>query len=1587
MQDLLAAIPELEGMMAGYNEWKRREIVPLESQFEEMQTNCGKMPEGRDKDTVRDQMEALRDKIDAMKKEKSAPIEDLIRKKYNADLVKQELGIDDSALTKDNVLTKLPTIKAFRGSPKYEYYMAMARDLFLSGSAARVDLLGGAASRLFGEGQNVDPALSYTLHDVYDVADARRYNYPKEMIEKMIRGLLMFDRIIIREWIKMEEEIARKHPDFRSAQIAEERRQILKMTPRIVVINNESGPAIVKHFVDNDFYGHDPSLVVFTLQNAFKGYDAKNSKPVLDETSRPLAVGHGDSTMQIPQQCRSFTVDRNGKVTPLKESADDYISRKTDNRVKVCIESRVNDMFRLGYSADTTESGLRVYSANDLGNMDMEVFALALSEMGDLDDIHSGKNAILEQVAPDPNIKGSSPMQAQGKAFSIESLAHSDHVKQLLKDVAGPFNRFYIFYKMGAFKLLKDSGLPAYIRFRDGLLYPEIVTGDLTMLNGMNAGYVESDRVLTDYKDGKKTLPLGVNAARYQDTDSEFLTHLEELQGTSRGRDVALSGLEAAPGFAKNAVGAIRLKGGGYSATEHGARTYGMPEGSSVPKPGKDTINGVIKAKIKEGAAYSPFGYTHVFPDDIYIRTVNSIDGVDQTMLKELKNGVASNVVIVKGLKAALPANLAADFALTYGVSRESIYMDEEDFKYLLSLPDGVAIMEEAINHEKTHIENPDLSEADVEKRATSYNVRMAFALRDVQDKRAAMNITQRTFVEGQAYDGIGIYYKPLAKFAKFGTSGVRWLVKGAAALLAELPERIAYYISNDYKRTTEAGAVLAEDFNMPNVGVVIKSIALYNLKKAQGIYPVISGSAEEFKKKLFEKGLLVAYDNRPGNPAYAEETAKILAAYGIKVVLNELNTPTPLPAVSRLVQEGGYAGSITFTASHNGDEWNGIKFEGEDGGAASPMITDAIGAILAEELALSDSEMPIVYDIAENDLEGLIREGKVKIVDMLDFYVNAVSGYLNKDAIISAITGGRVEFIYSAFFGSSGPVMVPTKNIIETVRPEGVKYVQSYEPTLEKLTKLMETVRAKGGQISASGRTTVVVGGSADNDADRFQVNEYNRTTGEVDEFTPEKLAAVFGHYLMKHKGLKGPMGRSFVSGTLQDQVAKFFEQDVIETATGFKFSPKVFNRGGVLFAEESYGLSFKDWTLDKDGIMPSLLALELVAVTGKSLNEYYSDMLAELKGAGLKTNISFKRYDQTLDKGAKQNAINKFAGFFDSIKTGEENEDGVAKVIGDIRFGGQRIVSWYNPKKFDGGRKFVLENGSWVAFRSSGTEPIIRLYVEAGSEEEREALKRELFRLIEISDKNKDHGQDELSADEKALLGTVAPLADAAIASLQLTTKLSPEMRDSILNQAAGLLLTVNKVAAPETPRKVILLGYDTALDPDSTALAQAGEKLVKKYLGDTFIVVRASGADLAKLMQQQAALLGDRQKVVMTISGDETLDQIKGIPADRAALGRVLNISGVMSAEGKRPIPVFGLYDLVIRIAYEQDVEQYILPCLKRIAQKGEGVPFTKDDIDELLNNMNGILRIIPRAAPVDMSEAAEINRASRSVAQAL
>ena len=251
----------------------------------------------------------------------------------------------------------------------------------------------------------------------------------------------------------------------------------------------------------------------------------------------------------------------------------------------------------------------------------------------------------------------------------------------------------------------------------------------------------------------------------------------------------------------------------------------------------------------------------------------------------------------------------------------------------------------------------------------------------------------------------------------------------------------------------------------------------------------------------------------------------------------------------------------------------------------------------------------------------------------------------------------------------------------------------------------------------------------------------------------------------------------------------------------------------------------------------------------------------------------------------------------------------------------------------------------------------------------------------LVDFLNAPKPAVTDEFTETEKAFTKPAADLVDKTLSKTNLTGASADEIRASIEKEATGLYTTLNAATITESRKKIVVLLRDTSLDPVSNAAAQAGSAAVAKYLGDSLIEVRGKGRSLLdRGLEQIAQLKADgKEFAVVAMVGNDTMSQIQ--KNERKELGKILNITD----NGGKYLPVIGLYDLAIRIAYEQNPDDILL-CLNRIASNPDtGRPFTRNEIEQLLKN--GLIRILPRTAPVNMTEEVEAAKAAEKVLQAL
>ncbi len=411
----------------------------------------------------------------------------------------------------------------------------------------------------------------------------------------------------------------------------------------------------------------------------------------------------------------------------------------------------------------------------------------------------------------------------------------------------------------------------------------------------------------------------------------------------------------------------------------------------------------------------------------------------------------------------------------------------------------------------------------------------------------------------------------------------------------------------------------------------------------------------------------VVGFDRRFLSEHFAEKAAEVLAGNDISVSLFDTDVPTPL--VSWAVRERGAAGGVVITASHNPATFNGFKIKAPWGGSATAETTVEVEALL-DQNAPRTAPLPAG---ARGGLDAETASYRRQLESCVDLErLRAAAARVVVDPMHG--TGGR----WVESFLAGGRLEV------ETIRAErdalfgGV----SPEPIDRNLSPLKERVRAAGA----------LVGLATDGDADRVgAVNERGET------MTMHEVVPVLLLHLARRRGLRGGVVRTFSQSVLLRRIAAAHDLPIHETPIGFKYIADLMLRDDILIgAEESGGIGVRGHLPERDGILNSLLFLEAVVASGKTPSELVREVHAEFG------EFYFDRRDLHTEVARGLALVETLSARPPSTVEGRE----VAAV-----------------ETLDG-TKLVFRDESWLLFRQSGTEPVLRVYAEAAAVETREAL-----------------------------------------------------------------------------------------------------------------------------------------------------------------------------------------------------------------------------------------------------------------------
>ncbi len=419
----------------------------------------------------------------------------------------------------------------------------------------------------------------------------------------------------------------------------------------------------------------------------------------------------------------------------------------------------------------------------------------------------------------------------------------------------------------------------------------------------------------------------------------------------------------------------------------------------------------------------------------------------------------------------------------------------------------------------------------------------------------------------------------------------------------------------------------------------------------------------------LKDKGVVVGYDTRFMSERFAAEAVKVLAANGIRSFLSDRDVPTPAVAFEIIRRKA--AGGINFTASHNPWDYNGLKFSPAWGGPALPETTKDIEA---RANALGEKNTIPVMPLADAKQKGMVED-----VDLRKCYLDDLRKKINFDPVkksklkiaIDLLYGTGRDYLDSAL-RDAGCAVTVVHGQRDALFGGGAP-----EPSEENLSGLSAVM--KKGKFD--------IGLAVDGDADRFGIMDPDGTY-----INSNQVLALVLDYLCRTRGWKGGAARSIATSHLVDAVAKKHGIEVYETGVGFKFIGDLLVQGKIIFGgEESAGMTIKDHVPEKDGILACLLVAEMAASERKSMRDLLKRLYKEV-GTILDGRINIRLTE------ANRKAV------------GERLSQPVSD-LGGLRVKGKKTTA--------DGTKYMLEDDSWVLMRASGTEPVVRVYVEAGSEE----------------------------------------------------------------------------------------------------------------------------------------------------------------------------------------------------------------------------------------------------------------------------
>ncbi len=464
-------------------------------------------------------------------------------------------------------------------------------------------------------------------------------------------------------------------------------------------------------------------------------------------------------------------------------------------------------------------------------------------------------------------------------------------------------------------------------------------------------------------------------------------------------------------------------------------------------------------------------------------------------------------------------------------------------------------------------------------------------------------------------------------------------------------------------------------------------------------------------------RGVVIGYDTRNNSEYFSKTAANVLSGMGIKVYLHSHARPTPQLSFS--VKFWGAVAGVVITASHNPKEYNGYK------------VYDEYGC----QLVPSQAKQVIAYVNAVEDYHSINFDGDDELITVADLTDNFINAVLKQSRYSEKGAKENLHIVYTPLHGTGN---VPVQRALRMVGFTQVNSVPEQAvpdgnfPTVVSPNPEDRSALEMG--IAQANRTGADIVLGTDPDCDRVGVAV--KTDDGYQLITGNQMGALLMDFVLSNTDLeaihKPAVVKTVVTSELGAEIAKKHGLTVFSTLTGFKFIGEKITQFEqarkendstrdytfVFGYEESYGHLAGIHARDKDAVVSSLLICEMAAyhkAHGKTLIDRMNEIYAEF--------------------GYYRDALDSF-----TLK-GKDGLEKISSMMADLRSNGSpfektaQVIDYSQPIKAEEGfgylptsnvLKYILDDGSWIAVRPSGTEPKIKIYYSIKAADKEAAEKR---------------------------------------------------------------------------------------------------------------------------------------------------------------------------------------------------------------------------------------------------------------------